>query len=131
MDESQRAEYARQEAAHQAHIDVLNHEKFCPNCNGSSPLGGNCNSCLAMFKAYERDDVFYLQGSVTAIDDDDHAGDEETGDDNVDYGDGPFYPQDSFTSSDDDDHAGDEEADDYDVDYGDGPSLPAGQLRHR
>jgi hypothetical protein len=54
MDENQRLEFDRQESARQAHADFANREKYCPNCSGVSPMGGNCSSCMAMMAAAER-----------------------------------------------------------------------------
>jgi Predicted lipoprotein of unknown function (DUF2380) len=54
MDENQRHEFDRQESARQAHADLANREKYCPNCSGVSPTGGNCSSCMAIMAAAER-----------------------------------------------------------------------------
>jgi hypothetical protein len=47
VDDNQRAEYDRQEAARQAHAGMTRHERYCPSCSGMSPFGGLCSTCLA------------------------------------------------------------------------------------
>ncbi|WP_410791198.1 hypothetical protein [Kribbella sp. C-35] len=87
MDENQRAEFERQEAARQAHHDALGHERVCPSCSGPSPAGGNCPGCVAALTAAERTATnFWLQDSFTSVDDkpeatnDDEVADEITAD---------------------------------------------------
>ena len=87
MDEYQRAEVARQ-----AEADERNRIKYCPNCSGVSPGGGNCPSCLAAVTAAERgaDIMSWLTtDTFTAFGADDVAPDEK-------------YPTESWSTDDGD-----------------------------
>jgi len=87
MDESQRAEFDRQEAARQAHTDFLNHRQYCPNCSCESPGGGYCSSCRVMMIEAERGDTtsWLLEDSLVTLDDDNYGDDfSSDGDDDDD-----------------------------------------------
>ena len=100
MDESQRAEFDRQEAARQAHTDFLNHEKYCPNCSSPSPAGAYCNSCRVMMIEVERGDTtsWLLEDSFVSRDDDnfgaDFSDDGDVAGDKPDKPDKPEMPPD-------------------------------------
>ena len=55
MDDNERAEFARQEAARQAEAVFRGHEKYCPNCSGPTPSGGLCPSCQVTLAEGPRD----------------------------------------------------------------------------